>query len=246
MSERIKDKVVIITGASSGMGSATARHLAGKGAKLILAARRADRLAALAAELGLDPRAAVETDVAKHADVVRMVDRAIELHGQVDVLVNNAGIMPHSMIEQNKVDDWDRMIDVNLKGTLYGIGAVLPHMKARKSGLIVNVSSVAGYKVRPPGAVYSATKVAVRMLTEGLRQEVKPYNIRTTILSPGMIDTDLIDSVTEPTIAENMRKAYAPIAITPDSLAWLVAFVMEQPDFLDLNEILFRPTSQEY
>lgn len=246
MSERIRDKVVIITGASAGMGQATARHLAARGAKLVLAARRIDRLTALVEDLGLDPRAAVETDVSRHADVVRMVERAIELYGRIDVLLNNAGVMPHSLLEQNKVEDWDRTIDVNLKGTLYGIGAVLPYMKAQKSGLIINVSSVAGHKVRPPGAVYSATKVAVRMLTEGLRQEVKPYNIRTTILSPGMIDTDLIDSVTEAVIADGMRSAYAQTAITSDSLAWLVAFVMEQPDFLDLNEILFRPTAQEY
>ncbi len=246
MTKGIDGKVVVITGASSGMGEATARHLAEHGAKLVLGARRIDRLRALAEELELDERAVVETDVAVHDQVVRLVDRAVELHGRVDVLLNNAGIMPHSLLEAGKVEDWDRMIDVNLKGVLYGIAAALPHMKAQQSGHIINVSSVAGHKVRPPGAVYSATKTAVRVLSEGLRQEVTPYNIRTTILSPGMVESELIDSVTVPAIAEGMRKAYASVAIPAASLAWMVAFVIAQPDDVDVNEILFRPTAQEY
>lgn len=157
---------------------------------------------------------------------------------------NNAGLMPQSPLERGKVEDWDRMIDVNIKGVLYGIAAALPHMKAQKSGHIINVSSVAGHKVRPGSAVYAATKTAVRVLSEGLRQEVKPYNIRTTVISPGAVATELPDSVTEPDIAANIRKAYE-IAIPADSFANMVIFAMSQPEDVDVNEILFRPTRQE-
>jgi NADP-dependent 3-hydroxy acid dehydrogenase YdfG len=177
--------------------------------------------------------------------VRHLVDRAVQLHGRIDVIINNAGLMPHSPLERGKVEDWDRMIDVNIKGVLYGIGAALPHMKAQRSGHIINVSSVAGHKVRAGGAVYSATKHAVRIISEGLRQEVKPYNIRTTIISPGMVATELPDSITEPDIADNMRKAYEG-AIPAESFASMVAFAMSQPDDVDVNEILFRPTHQEY
>ena len=170
MSSNIEGKVVVITGASSGLGEATARHLAGEGAKLVLGARRLDRLQALTRELNLGTDAAVATDVTDHAQVKRLVDAAVAIHGRIDVIINNAGLMPHSPLERGKVDDWDRMIDVNLKGVLYGIAAALPHMTRQKSGHIINVSSVAGHKVRPGSAVYAATKAAVRMLSEGLRQ----------------------------------------------------------------------------
>jgi NADP-dependent 3-hydroxy acid dehydrogenase YdfG len=246
VSTGIADKVVVITGASSGLGAATAQHLAGLGAKLVLGARRIDRVRALADEIGIDHEAAVETDVAEHDQVVRLIDRAVAVHGRVDVLLNNAGIMPMSLLELGRFEDWDRMIDVNLKGTLYGIAAALPHMKAQKSGHIINVSSVAGHKVRAGGAIYSATKTAVRVISEGLRQEVKPYGIRTTIISPGMVTSDLIDSVTEPDIADRLRKAYEGTAIPAMSFAWMVAFAIQQPEFVDVNEILFRPTNQEY
>jgi NADP-dependent 3-hydroxy acid dehydrogenase YdfG len=161
------------------------------------------------------------------------------------VIINNAGLMPHSPLERGKIEDWDRMIDVNLKGVLYGVGAALPHMKEQKSGHVINVSSVAGHKVNPGGAVYAATKHGVRVISEGLRQEVKPYNIRTTIISPGAVATELPDSVTEPDIAEAVHKRYE-IAIPPDSFARAVAFAMSQPEDVDINEILFRPTAQEY
>jgi NADP-dependent 3-hydroxy acid dehydrogenase YdfG len=174
MSERIRDKVVVITGASSGLGEAAARRLAQNGAKLVLGARRLDRLQALAKELKLDADAVAQTDVAQRAEVKRLVDRAVQSHGRIDVMINNAGLMPLSPLERLKIDDWDRMIDVNIKGVLYGIAAVLPYMQKQKSGHIINVSSVAGHKVRPAGAVYSATKTAVRVISEGLRQEVKP------------------------------------------------------------------------
>jgi NADP-dependent 3-hydroxy acid dehydrogenase YdfG len=241
----IENKVVVITGASSGLGEATARLLAGQGAYPVLGARRLDRLRALAEELGLEEGSAVETDVTDCAQVRRLVDRAVEMHGRIDVLLNNAGLMPQSPLDRLKVEDWDRMIDVNIKGVLYGIAAALPHMKSQKSGHIINVSSVAGHKVRAGGAVYSATKTAVRVISEGLRQEVKPYNIRTTIISPGMVATELPGSITEPDVAERTRKAYEG-AVPADSFARIVAFAMSQPDDVDVNEILYRPTSQEY
>src|SRR5271165_1012226 len=179
MTEGVRDKVVVITGASSGLGEAAARRLARDGAKLVPGARRLERLQALAQELSLGSDAAVQTDVTQHEQVRRLVDRAVQSHGRIDVMINNAGLMPLSPLERGKIEDWDRMIDVNIKGVLYGVAAALPHMKAQRSGHIINVSSVAGHKVRPGVAVYAATKHAVRALSEGLRQEVKPYNIRT-------------------------------------------------------------------
>jgi NADP-dependent 3-hydroxy acid dehydrogenase YdfG len=242
----IEGKVVVITGASSGLGEAAARHLAGQGAKLVLGARRSDRLRRLAAELALGDAAAVQTDVTHFDQVKNLVDHAVQRHGRLDVILNNAGLMPHSPLERGKVEDWDRMIDVNIKGVLYGIAAALPHMKTQKSGHIINVSSVAGHKVRPGGTVYSATKHAVRVISEGLRQEVKPYNIRTTLVSPGAVDTELPDSITDPDVAVTMRKFYDDIAIPADSFARAVVFAMSQPDDVDVNEILFRPTRQEF
>ena len=151
----------------------------------------------------------------------RLVDRAVDVHGRIDVILNNAGLMPHSPLERGKVQDWERMIDVNIKGVLYGIAAALPHMKAHKSGHIINVSSVAGHTVRPGGAVYSATKHAVRVISEGLRQEVKPYNIRSTIISPGAVATELPDSITEPDVAKGIQDFYEQYAIPPIHLrAW--------------------------
>jgi NADP-dependent 3-hydroxy acid dehydrogenase YdfG len=246
MTENIKDKVVVITGASSGLGEAAARLLAKEGARLVLGARRLDRLEALAGALSLGKDAIVQTDVTDVGQVRRLVDHAVKTHGRVDVIINNAGLMPHSPLERGKVEDWDRMIDVNIKGVLYGIAAALPHMKTQKSGHIINVSSVAGHKVGPGGAVYAATKHAVRIISEGLRQEVKPYNIRTTIISPGAVATELPDSVTEPDVAEGVRALYDRVAIPADSFARTVAFAMSQPDEVDINEILFRPTAQEY
>lgn len=245
MSENIEGKVVVITGASSGLGEASARYLAARGAKLALGARRLDRLQALAAEIG--PQAiAVETDVTDAAQVKRLVDAAIATHGRIDVILNNAGLMPHSPLDRGKIEDWDRMIDVNIKGVLYGIAAALPPMKAQKSGHIINVSSVAGHKVRPGSAVYAATKAAVRMLSEGLRQEVKPYNIRTTIISPGAVESELPQSITEADVAQGIQDFYDAVAIPAENFARVVAFAISQPSELDINEILFRPTAQEF
>jgi NADP-dependent 3-hydroxy acid dehydrogenase YdfG len=245
MTQGIEDKVVVITGASSGLGEAAARHLARHGAKLVLGARRLERLQALARELSLGGDAAVQTDVTERAQVERLVHRAVQSHGRIDVIINNAGLMPFSPLERLKVEEWDRTIDVNLKGVLYGIAAALPPLKAQRSGHVINVSSVAGHKVGPAGVVYAATKHAVRVISEGLRQEVKPYNIRSTVISPGMVATDLTNSITEPDIAEGMRKRYED-AVPADAFANAVVFAISQPEDVDVNEILFRPTKQEY
>jgi len=247
MSNNIAGKVVVITGASSGLGEAAARHLAREGASVVLGARRADRIDALAGELARDGgRAlAVATDVTDVAQVKRLVDAAVATCGRIDVIINNAGLMPQSPLERLKIDEWDRMIDVNIKGVLYGIAAALPHMKRQKAGHIINVSSVAGHKVRAGGAVYAATKHAVLALSEGLRQEVKPYNIRTTVISPGAVATELPDRISEPDVAADFHKFYEAFAIPADSFARAVAFAIAQPEEVDINEILYRPTRQE-
>ena len=246
MTNNIEGKIVVITGASSGLGEATARHLSQQGATGVFGARRVERIEALARELESDGRKAmaIQTDVTQSAQVQRLVDAAVTAYGRIDVMINNAGLMPHSPLERLKIADWDRMIDVNIKGVLYGIAAALPHMKQQKSGHFINVSSVAGHKVRPGGAVYSATKHAVLALSEGLRQEVKPYNIRTTVISPGAVATELLDSITEVDVAASVRKVYEQ-AIPADAFARAVAYAMSQPDDVDVNEILFRPTRQE-
>jgi len=246
MAQNIEGKVVVITGASSGLGEAAVRRLAADGAKIVIGARRLDKLEALINILSLGAGAAVKTDVTQPEQVQALVDRAIKLHGRIDVIINNAGLMPHSPLEKCRIDDWNRMIDVNLKGTLYGIAAVLPYMKAQKSGQIINVSSVAGHKVGPGGAVYSATKTAVRVISEGLRQEVKPYNIRSTVISPGAVQSELPESVTDADTAKTIQEFYDKYAIPADSFARAVVFAMSQPDDVDINEILFRPTAQLY
>jgi len=245
--ENIQGKVVVITGASSGLGEATARFLSAQGATVVLGARRVDRLQALATGLNRDGAEAlvVTTDVTHRDQVKKLVDAAVQKYGRIDVMINNAGLMPQSPLERLKIDEWNRMIDVNIKGVLYGIAAALPYMKQQKAGHFINVSSVAGHKVGPGFAVYAATKHAVRALSEGLRQEVKPYNIRTTVVSPGAVATELPNSVTEPDIADRIQKFYDEIAIPAESFARAVAFAMSQPEDVDVNEILFRPTRQE-
>ena len=246
ISNNLEGKVVVITGASSGLGEATARLLSAQGATVALGARRVDRIQALADELTNSggKALAVATDVTDPDQVKALVDAAVQTYGRIDVIINNAGLMPHSPLERLKIDDWNRTIDVNIKGVLYGIAAALPYMQQQKSGHIINVSSVAGHKVRAGGTVYAATKTAVRVISEGLRQEVKPYNIRTTAISPGAVATELPNSITEPDIAANVRKGYE-IAIPADSFARMVVFAMSQPEDVDVNEILFRPTRQE-
>lgn len=245
MTQNIKDKVVVITGASSGLGAETARHLVQAGAKVVLGARRMDRLEALAKELDLDEKAAFKVDVAEREQVKAFVDHAVKLHGRIDVMINNAGIMPLSPLEMMRFDEWDRCIDVNIKGVLWGVAAALPYFKEQKSGQFINVSSVAGHTISPGGAVYSATKYSVRVISEALRKEVKPYNIRTTVLSPGAVDTELPGSVGAPGVSEAIEGFYEQYAIPADSFARCVLFAMSQPETVDISEILFRPTCQE-
>jgi NADP-dependent 3-hydroxy acid dehydrogenase YdfG len=247
MSNNIEGKVVVITGASSGLGEATAGLLSAHGASVVLGARRADRLRSLADELNRrgGKAIAVSTDVTNCDQVKELVDAAVQTYGRIDVMINNAGLMPQAPLERLKIGEWNRMIDVNIKGVLYGIAAALPHMKEQRAGHFINVSSVAGHRVGPGFAVYAATKHAVRALSEGLRQEVKPYNIRTTVISPGAVATELPNSVTDPGAAERIRKFYAEVAIPAESFARAVAFAMSQPEDVDVNEILFRPTRQE-
>jgi NADP-dependent 3-hydroxy acid dehydrogenase YdfG len=247
MENNIKNKVVVITGASSGLGEAAAKHLANLGAAVVLGARRADRIEKLAKEIQENGGKALAkaTDVTQRDQVKNLVDIAVEKFGQVDVLLNNAGIMPLSPIERLNVDEWDKMIDVNIKGVLNGIAAVLPHMKKQKSGQIINTSSVAGHKIFGGSAVYSATKFAVRALTEGLRMEVKPYNIRTTIVCPGAVKTELLEHISEADIQQANKDYVGEVGISPDSFARVVAFAISQPEDMDINEIIFRPTAQE-
>ncbi len=245
MSENIRNKVVVIVGASSGLGEALARRLAKDGAKLMLGARRAQRLQKIVADLQLPQDAFLPTDVTDPAQVQALVDQAVALYGRIDVIVNNAGLMPHSLLERRQLNDWNAMIDINLRGVLHGIAAALPYMQEQKSGHIINTSSVAGHRVRPGSAVYAATKTAVRVISEGLRQEVKPYNIRTTIISPGAVLSELVDSITDADVAKGTRDYYNQVAISAESFASVVAFAISQPAEVDINEILFRPTQQE-
>jgi NADP-dependent 3-hydroxy acid dehydrogenase YdfG len=247
MSNNIAGKVVVITGASSGMGEAAARHLSAQGASVVLGARRIERLQVLAGEITSagGKALAVETDVTNRAQVQRLVDSAVETHGRIDVLINNAGIMPLSPLERLKVEEWDRMIDVNLKGVLYGIAAALPHMQEQRAGHIINLSSVAGHKLFGGSAVYSATKFAVRALSEGLRQEVTPHNIRVTIISPGAVKTELLDHISETDVQQANREYVGQVGVPAHAFARVIEFAIGQPEELDVNEILFRPTSQE-
>jgi NADP-dependent 3-hydroxy acid dehydrogenase YdfG len=248
MTDGIKDKIVVVTGASSGLGEATARLLSARSATVVLGARRVERLETLVKEI--DARGgkalAVATDVTQREQVEALVDAAVLTYGRIDVMINNAGMMPQAALERLKVDEWDRMIDVNIRGVLYGIAAALPHMQRQKAGHFINVSSVAGHRVGPGFAVYAATKHAVRALSEGLRQEVKPYNIRTTVISPGAVATELPNSVTDPDASERIRGFYEQVAVPADSFARAVAFAMSQPEDVDINEIIYRPTKQEF
>ena len=248
MNDNISGKVVVITGASSGLGEATARRLADAGARLVLGARRAERLDRLVAEIvaGGGEALAQATDVTRRADVQVLVDVGVARFGRIDVLINNAGVMPNSTIDRLKVEDWDHMIDVNIKGVLYGIAAVLPLMQAQGSGHIINVSSTAGHKVLAGSAVYSATKHAVRVISEGLRQELKPSSIRTTIISPGAVATELPDSVTEADIGAATKRWFETLAVPADTFARAVVYAMEQPEDVDVSEIVFRPTAQAH
>jgi NADP-dependent 3-hydroxy acid dehydrogenase YdfG len=249
MTSNIEGKVVVITGASSGLGESTARHLAKLGATVVLGARRKDRLDAIVKNIQADgaKALAVSTDVTDRVQVEALVQQAIDTYGKIDVLVNNAGIMPIAPLSLLKVDEWDRMIDLNIKGVLYGIAAALPHMKKQKSGHIINTASVFGIKVfAPGGTVYCATKAAIRTLTEGLRMEVHGDGIRTTIISPGAVDSELKESTSDEASSTMVNELYKVLAIPAESIARAIAYAIEQPADVDINEIIVRPTAQDF
>jgi NADP-dependent 3-hydroxy acid dehydrogenase YdfG len=247
MKENIKNKVVIITGASSGMGEAAAKHLAKLGATVVLGARRKDRIEKLAKQIADDggKALAINADVTNREQMKNLASETVKQLGRIDVILNNAGVMPLSPIDRLNVEEWDTMIDVNIKGVLNGIAAVLPYMKEQKFGQIINTASVAGHKIFGGSAVYSATKFAVRALSEGLRMEVKPYNIRTTIVCPGAVKTELLEHISEANIQKANQDYVGEVGISPDSFARVVAFAISQPEDVDINEVIFRPTAQE-
>jgi NADP-dependent 3-hydroxy acid dehydrogenase YdfG len=241
----IQGKTVVITGASSGLGEATARHLASMGASVFLGARRLDRLHAIVTEIeGAGGQAAcMKVDVTKRAEVDAFVQAAVAKFGRMDVLVNNAGLMALGPLEKTLVDEWDRMVDINIKGVLYGVAAALPVFKRQKGGHIINLASIAGHKVTMGGAVYCATKHAVRVISEGIRQEID--GVRTTIISPGAVQSELPLGISDPMTAAGIREFYRLTAIPAESVARAIAFAIEQPADVDINEILLRPTAQE-
>ncbi len=235
------DKIVLITGASSGIGAGIARELASAGATLVLGARRTDRLDALAGEIRTTGGKVMtrRLDVTDRADVAAFAQAARQEFGRVDVIINNAGIMPLSLMASLKVDEWDRMVDVNIKGVLYGIAAVLPDMTQRGSGQIINIASIGAFSVSPTAAVYCATKFAVRAISDGLRQENE--KLRVTCIHPGVVESELADTITDPVAVAGM-KAYRAIALQADAIGRAVRFAIEQPEDVDVNEIVVRPT----
>ncbi len=244
MSE-IANKVIIITGASSGLGEATALRLAKNGAKLMLAARREERLQKLVSDIEQDGGTAKYqvTDVTDRSGVEALAQATKDAYGRIDVLVNNAGLMPLSPLAATKTDEWEKMIDVNIKGVLYNIAAVMPIMLQQESGHIINISSVAGHKVFPGGTVYCATKFAVKAISEGIRLE-SDGKIRSTNISPGAVDTELTNTISHDETAKNVDQLYS-IAIDADAIARAITYAIEQPGNVDVNEMIIRPTKQE-
>ena len=246
---QVSDKVVVITGASSGIGATTATLLAGRGAKVVLGARRQDRLNRIVKDISAAGGTAISfaADVTRRPEVEALVKGAVASFGRVDVMVNNAGVMPMAPIQLLKVDEWDRQIDVNIKGVLYGIAAALPHMEKQKSGHIINLASVFGIKVfAPGGTVYCATKAAVRSLTEGLRVELHSQNIRCTMISPGAVATELPESSSDEATRRSVREFVDKIAISPESVASAIAYAIEQPADVEIDEVVIRPTVQDF
>jgi len=241
-------KVIVITGASSGIGEATAKRLASEGNQLVLGARRAEKLQAIVQDIQAAGGEAtyIVTDVAKLADVQALADHAIKTYGRLDVWMNNAGLMPQSQFIQGKIDDWNRMIDVNLRGVLNGIKAALPTMRAQKSGQFINISSVAGHATHSGGGVYSATKAGVLMISEALRAEeaAAESNVRVTVVSPGAIATELTDSITDAETKAGTEKFYNAFAIAPERVADTIAFAVNQAPDTAINEFVIRPSKQ--
>ena len=248
MTENIKNKVVIITGASSGLGEATALLLAKYGAKVVLAARRKERLEKIASQIISQGGEAllVVADVAIQSDVERIAQETLKRYGRIDVLINNAGIMPQATLDKLKVEEWDKMIDINVKGVLYGIAAVLPTMQQQHSGHIINLSSVAGLRVAAGGTVYSGTKFAVKAISEGLRVEVAKDNIRVTTLYPGAVESELKYGSSDPEASENIQAFYKAYEIPASSVARAIAYAINEPEEVAINEITLRPTRQEF
>ncbi len=247
MSTNISGKVVVITGASSGLGEATARHLSALGARVVLAARRKDKLDSLVAELieAGGEAVAYQTDVTSQQDVNAMIQGAVDTFGCIDVLINNAGLMAIAPLSEGRVDEWDRMIDINIKGLLYGVAAALPVFQRQNSGHFINIASVAGLKVfSPGGTVYSGTKFAVRAISEGLRHEVGG-NIRTTTIEPGAVDSELKFGSSHEQSRDFVVDFYKQ-AIPAASVARAIVYAIEQPADVDINEIVLRPTSQDF
>nr|WP_166641472.1 SDR family oxidoreductase [Amycolatopsis sp. SID8362] len=237
-------KTVLITGASSGIGHATALRLAREGHHVVLGARREDRLTALAKEIH-DAGGTADVhrlDVTDRAEVAAFADTAVEAHGRLDVFVANAGVMPLSRLDSRHVEEWDRMIDVNVRGLLHGIAAALPHFERQGGGHFVTIASTGAHEVVPTAAVYCGTKYAARAITEGLRLEAGP-GIRVTTVSPGVVESELADTITEPGAKEAMR-AYRAATMSPDTIAGAISYAIGQPDGVDVNEIVVRPTAQ--
>lgn len=241
-------KVIIITGASSGIGESSAKLLAQNGAKVVLGARRKERLESLVQEIKDFGGEAIYkvTDVRRCEEVESLVELAYQKYGSVDILINSAGLMPHSPLKNKRIVDWDNMIDTNIKGTLYGIGAVLPYMLQQQSGQIINISSIAGHYAHANGAVYSATKWAVRAISESLREEVaqEDANIRVSIISPGAINTELLSSVTDVDLKKSYEQFYQHYGISVERVAAAIQQVIETPEDTTWNEVVLRPTKQ--
>ncbi|MGW7615720.1 SDR family oxidoreductase [Streptomyces antimycoticus] len=241
----IEGKVIAITGASSGIGEATALLLAERGAKVVLAARRSDRIEALAARIteAGGEAAPVITDVKRREDLSRLVATARERYGKLDVLVSNAGISPISALDDLRVEDWEEMVDVNIKGVLYGIAEALPVFREQGFGHFVHTLSTAGLTIVPRMSVYAGTKNAVRAISEGLRQEAGE-SLRVTTISPGFTETELAHSITDPEAKSQIQDSMAKIAMPPNAIARAIAFAIEQPAGVDVGEIVVRPTAQ--
>lgn len=241
----IQGKVVAITGASSGIGEAAALLLVGRGAKVVLGARGPERLEALSARITQAGGEAVHarTDVRRRGDLSALVGLACEHYGRLDVLVSNAGVMPISPLDELRVEEWDEMIDVNIKGVLYGIAAALPVFRSQSFGHFINIASTAAHRVIPGMSVYCGTKFAVRAISEGLRQEAGD-KLRVTIVSPGFTRTNFADGVTSPELKAQLVAARDKFAMPPEAVARTIAFAIEQPDDIDVNEIIVRPTAQ--
>ncbi|NEN24304.1 SDR family oxidoreductase [Cryomorpha ignava] len=245
---KIDKKVILITGASSGIGQATAMKLAGKGAKVVLCARSEDKLEKLKKEIEAEGGTAmvVTCDVTKPADFKNAVKAAVDEYGAVHCLINNAGLMPLSYLKNLKTDDWEEMVDVNIKGVLNGVAAVLPTMIENKEGHIINISSSAAHRYFPGGAVYCATKAAVKMLSEGMRQELaKKYGINVTSIEPGAVDTNLFNTITDEEVLKQMEGMKDMTTMEAEDIAEAIYYAISQPGRVNINDVYIMPTEQQ-